>query len=221
MSTPLIIALDGSSGAGKSSAARELSGRLSCLYIDTGAHYRTVTYLLQEKKISYTTPDLVAAALQYWDLDEDIEDNIGFIRINHRRIEDPFLRTALINAEVSFYSAIPAVRQFLFGYQRSQAAVAERNSFKGLVMEGRDIGLNIFPNTPFKYFLHADPLVKMRRRAADGISDVTDLRDTIDSTQGQFKKSPTAIDVDTTQMTLLQVVDFIQADINAKIKNPS
>jgi hypothetical protein len=76
-----------------------------------------------------------------------------------------------VNENVSKFAAVPAVRRFLLEYQRSQAQVARAGGFRGLIMEGRDIGSVIFPEADFRFFLHADPVERARRRAAEGQTD--------------------------------------------------
>lgn len=194
-----------------------LAGRLHCLHVDTGTHYRALTHLLQARGIPYTDIPAVERALGGWRLDSEVHSNHSVIRVNRVRIEDIHLRSALVNAEVSQYSALAPVRSFLLPFQRAQAAFALQQDFRGLVMEGRDIGLNIFPDTPFKYFLFADQKVKMARRARQGITDVIEMRDRIDSTQGQLRQAPGATLVDTTHSSLDEVVDWISHDIQLKL----
>jgi len=185
--------------------------------VDTGTHYRAVTHLLQEKKIPYTDVEEIEKTLAKWTLDAQVHSTHSVIRVNRAKVDDIYLRSAMVNAEVSQYSAVAPVRKFLLEFQRGQAEFALANDFRGVVMEGRDIGLNIFPQTPFKYFLFADQKVKMARRARQGITDVIEMRDKIDSTQGQLKKAPGAIDVDTTHTTLDEVVEWIYADVTVKM----
>jgi cytidylate kinase len=214
---PLIVAIDGGSGAGKSSSARGLAERLNCLYVDSGSHYRSVTLLLQQKKIPYTDTKAIEQTLAETILDEEIIGRQSFIRLNRRRYEDVQLRSAEVNAEVSYYSTVAELRRYLLHFQRAQATVAAMHGFEGLVMEGRDIGLNIFPETPYKYFLFADQKVKMARRAREGVTDVIETRDRVDSTQGQLKEAEGAIEVDTTNRTLEEVIDWLVKDVRGKI----
>jgi cytidylate kinase len=113
-----------------------------------------------------------------------------------------------VNAHVSHYAAIPEVRHALLGYQRGLVDVAKEHHFRGLVMEGRDIGSVIFPDAKFRFFLHADPAERAKRRAKEGGQDSIAERDRIDSSR---KASPLtcpvgAIDIDSTHLTLDQVV---------------
>lgn len=211
------MAIDGGSGSGKSSSARSLAAKLDCLHVDTGTHYRALTHLLQEKKIPYTDVERIEKELAGWELGTDVHSTHATIRVNRKKIEDAMLRSALVNAEVSQYSTVAPLRKFLLEYQRGHAQLALEKGFKGVVMEGRDIGLNIFPQTPYKYYLWADKKVKMARRAQQGITDVIEMRDKIDSTLGQLKKAPGAVEVDTTQRSLEETVEWIWKDITQKI----
>ena len=97
------------------------------------------------------------------------------------------LRTAQINKHVSDYAALPAVRSFLIEFQRSQVGVAKLNGFKGIIMEGRDIGTKILPDADLKIFLFADFETRMKRRIKDGELDEIRNRDLKDL---QRKTSP-------------------------------
>ena len=114
---------------------------------------------------------------------------------------------------------MPELRAALLAYQRNQATVARDHNFPGLVMEGRDIGSVIFPAADFRYFLHADPVERARRRAAEGQEDSIVERDRLDTTR---KASPLAVpagatDIDSTHLTLDEVVDRIAQDLSLKL----
>ena len=111
------------------------------------------------------------------------------------------------------------MRSFLLAYQRSQADLARAHGFRGLVMEGRDIGSVIFPQADFRFFLHADPAERAKRRAAEGRQDSVAERDRLDSSR---KASPLvvpvgAIDIDSTFLTLDQVVEKMSGLIAPKL----
>lgn len=216
-STPFIIAIDGTSGAGKSSTARALAARMRALYVDTGAHYRAVTMLLQRAGVPYTQPEAIEHTLAHWTLDEEIVEGASHILLNHKRFDEMQLRTEAINSDVSYYAAVSVVRKFLFHFQRSQQEVAQIEGFPGLVMEGRDIGLNIFPHTPYKYFFVADPKIRAERRAKEGLLDATDARDLVDSTQGQLRKALDAKQLDTSKSTPEEIVEWLWKDVTTKL----
>ena len=113
----------------------------------------------------------------------------------------------------------PEVRHLLLDYQRSQADVARQHRFRGLVMEGRDIGSVIFPAADFRFFLHADPAERARRRAKEGQTDSIVERDRLDSSR---KAAPLtcpvgAIDIDSTLLTLDEVVAKMSALLAVKL----
>ena len=129
------------------------------------------------------------------------------------------IRGQNVNDHVSHYAAIPEVRHTLLGYQRSQVDVAKQHGFRGLVMEGRDIGSVIFPAADFRFFLHADPAERAKRRAKEGGQDSIAERDRLDSSR---KASPLtcpagAIDIDSTFISLEQVVEKMAALIAPKL----
>ena len=132
---------------------------------------------------------------------------------------DDEIRGQRVNDHVSHYAAIPEVRLALLDYQRGLADVARQHHFRGLVMEGRDIGSVIFPDADFRFFLHADPGERVRRRENEGRKDSIAERDRLDSSR---KASPLtcpagAIDIDTTHLTLAQVEEKMAACIATKL----
>jgi len=214
-----IIAIDGGSGVGKSSTARVLADRLDYMHVDTGSHYRALTYMLQHEGIIYTDTVGIKKALASWPLDTYVEGRLSQIQINHQKFDNALLKSAQINADVSYYAMLPEVRNFLLHFQRSHKDIAMLGGFKGLIMEGRDIGLNIFPKTPFKYFFTAEREVKRQRRQKEGILDVIDKRDLIDATEGQLRKAQDAKVVDTTHYSLAEVVENLYEDITRRLAN--
>src|SRR5258708_26424298 len=129
------------------------------------------------------------------------------------------IRGQNVNDHVSHYAAIPEVRHTLLGYQRGQVDVAKQHGFRGLVMEGRDIGSVIFPQADFRFFLHADPAERAKRRAKEGQQDSIAERDRLDSPR---KASPPtssagALDNHSTHLTLDQVVEMMAARIAEKL----
>lgn len=214
---PLIVAIDGGSGSGKSSSARALAAKLKCLHVDTGTHYRALTHLLQRAKIAWTDEEKIKKALSAMRAEAQVQSTHALILINGERVGEEALRSAAVNAEVSQYSTVAAVRAFLLPFQRSLANFALEKGFNGVVMEGRDIGLNIFPDTPYKYFLQADTKVKIQRREMQNIKDAIEMRDKIDSTLGQLKRAEGAATVDTTELPLEGVVAWILKDVKQKL----
>ena len=120
-----------------------------------------------------------------------------------------------VNETVSIVAAIPEVRSFLLRKQR------EYNRSEAVVMEGRDIGSVVFPDTPFKYFVTASPEVRAARRAAQGLTDSISERDKNDASRScaPLTQAPDALLVDTSDMTIEQVVRLIARDIESKLSH--
>ena len=214
----IIIAIDGGAASGKSSSSKILADRFNLLHVDTGSFYRHVTCELLRRGVAPT--DLPALPIALADLKFTT-------RLNGRSAQmliggQPAgreIREQNVNDHVSHYAAIPEVRHTLLGYQRGQTDVARQHGFRGLVMEGRDIGSVIFPKADFRFFLHADPAERARRRAREGQQDSIAERDRLDSSR---KASPLtspagAIDIDSTHRTLDQVVGQMAALIAEKL----
>jgi CMP/dCMP kinase len=215
----LIIAIDGGAASGKSSTARGLSERFNFLHVDTGSFYRAITAELIRRGV--TTADLaqagqVAAGLN---LGTRVEGRRALMEIEGRMIPEAEIRTPEVNAAVSHFAAIPALRSALLAYQRQQANVARTHGFRGLVMEGRDIGSVIFPEADFRFFLHADPEERARRRAREGQLDSVAERDRLDSSRktAPLACPPGAIDVDSTLLSLEQVIDRLATMVSARL----
>ena len=215
----LIVAIDGGAAAGKSTTARALSARFNFLHIDTGSYYRALTAALLRRDVIATAPAAVEQALATLPLGTVVDGRRASITVAGETIPEAELRGPAVNAAVSHFAAIPAVRAALLAYQRDQARIAREHNFAGLVMEGRDIGTVIFPDADFRFFLHADPEERARRRAAEGQQDSIAERDRLDSTR---KASPLAcpegaIDIDSTHLSLDDVVARVATPIAARL----
>jgi cytidylate kinase len=151
------IAVDGPSGAGKSTVAKRVAEALSIVYIDTGAMYRAVARKMLDTGIPIDgDPSDLAAMLAGTDV--DFAD--GRTILDGRDISDS-IRTPQISDMASRCSAIPIVREKLVSLQRKMGTE------KSVIMDGRDIGNNVFPNAEFKFFLTASPQERARRRYAE------------------------------------------------------
>ncbi len=163
MSGPLIVAIDGPSGAGKSTVARALAARLQLPYIDTGAMYRAVGFAAERAgvRLPIEDPQAVARIAEGCRVELTRSPDGG----NRVLLDGEDVSTAIRRPEISLYasavSAIPAVRRTLVAQQ--QRLGRER----GGVMEGRDIGTVVFPETPHKYFLTAEPAERAGRRTRE------------------------------------------------------
>jgi len=214
----IIVAIDGGAAAGKTSTARALSERFNLLHADSGSHYRGLTAEFLRRGVAAADRPAVLAALPQLCFRTRVAGRTSLIEIDGR-VAGQEIRSPEVNAAVSHFSAIPELRAALLSYQRNQANVAREHGFRGLVMEGRDIGSVIFPQADLRFFLHADPSEKARRRAREGHHDVVSERDRIDSSRATAPLScPTgAIVVDTTGLTLPQVIEEVAAPIAARL----
>ncbi len=211
----LIVAVDGGAASGKSSTSRALAERFNLMHVDTGSHYRAVTRCLLDAKVPVDAPDAVAAYLQRVQLGTEVEGRRAQISVGGAVPVDATLRTPDVNAAVAPVAAQPAVREFLYAYQRRQGEVARARGFRGLIMEGRDIGSVIFPDADLRVFLEADPEIRARRRVLEGQQDSIRQRDTIDAGRktAPLKCPEGAYRLDSSEMTLEEVVDHLAAKI--------
>jgi len=218
---PLIVAIDGPSGVGKSTVSRLVARELNIPQIDTGAMYRAIGLAATRAGIDVKDEERLAALAA--------DSNIAFVPGEHPRTmlngEDvtDFIRTPEVSMAASHVSAVPAVRRLLV---RLQQAMGRRN---GGVLEGRDIGTKVFPETPHKFFLTARPEVRAQRRHLelmekgqpvdfDKVLAETIQRDTQDSTRAD---SPLTYDdsytvVDTSDLTIPDVVTRIVTAVRDK-----
>ncbi len=221
MSIPpfIIVAIDGGAASGKSSSSRTLSERFNLLHVDTGSFYRALTAELLRREVKAGDLPAVQAALADIALGTRVEGRSAQMEIAGRVVPDVEIRTRHVNDHVSHFAAIPEVRTALLEYQRSQAAVARARGFRGLVMEGRDIGSVIFPDATFRFFLHAHPEERARRRASEGGEDSISERDRLDTSRktAPLACPPGAISIDTTHLTLAEVVETMAKPIAEKL----
>src|SRR5688572_14711605 len=172
----VVIAIDGPAASGKSSVARMLARRLGYLYVNTGAMYRAVTWLA----VSRHRPPLEAGSVQELLAGTLLEFGAahGESTIRLDGVDPgPHLVDEEVNANVSTVASMPEVRRLLVENQRKYA------EHHDLVMEGRDIGSVVFPDTPHKFYIDASPEVRARRRALQGVQDSVVARDKIDSSR--------------------------------------
>ncbi len=207
----LIVAIDGGAASGKSSTARALSARFNLLHVDTGSFYRAVTAVLLRRGVAAHDPARIEAEVGGLRLGTRITGRSAGMEINGEVIPDAEIRGAAVNGAVSHVAALPAVRAALLAYQRGQEGVARAGGFRGLVMEGRDIGSVIFPGAACRFFLQADPAERARRRALEGGQDAIALRDQLDSSRkaAPLACPPGAVAVDTTHQGLDEVVALL------------
>ena len=173
-STNIVIAIDGTSASGKSTNARMVAQALGYIYVDTGAMYRTLAWHCLQKKIDVHDPKAVAAACRRWKTTLECVDHKVRLLVDGYYPEKE-MRTATVSEAVSHVAAIPQVRRWMKERQR------ECLRFGNLVMEGRDIGTNVFPETDFKFYLDASLAERAKRRAAEGVQENLAARDQRDS----------------------------------------
>ncbi|HEX8311514.1 MAG TPA: (d)CMP kinase [Chthoniobacteraceae bacterium] len=172
----IVVAIDGPAASGKSSVARQLARRLRFLYVNTGAMYRAVTWQAVANNIDTTNAEAVIALLSGTKIECGLDGMESTITINGID-PTPHLLIEPVNANVSNMAAIPEVRRQLVELQRGYAAGHD------LVMEGRDIGSAVFPETPYKFYIDASPEVRARRRERQGLADAIGARDKQDSSR--------------------------------------
>lgn len=217
------IAIDGPSGAGKSTVAKAVAKILRCIYVDTGAMYRTIGLYVCEKGIDKNDSAAVIGCLDDIVIDIRYEDDMQKMILNGRDVT-PFIRTQEISMYASAVSAIPEVRAFLMNTQRD---FAKENN---VVMDGRDIGTVIFPNATVKIFMVSSPEARAERRykelvakgeAADysTILAQTIERDHNDSTRAVAPAiaAPDAVIVDNSELDVQQTIECVLEIINSKI----
>lgn len=214
----IIVAIDGGAASGKSSSSRILADRFNLLHVDTGSFYRHITFELLRRNVPSGDLAAIRTALGALAFSTRLEGRSARMLIAGQPAGDE-IRGQHVNDHVSHYAAIPEVRHALLGYQRGQADVARAEGFGGLVMEGRDIGSVIFPDADLRFFLHADPVERAKRRAAEGRQDSIAERDRLDSSRkaAPLTCPPGAIDLDTTHLTLEQVVEKMAVRIAARM----
>jgi len=204
------IAIDGPAASGKSTMARALARRLGIVMVNSGAMYRAVTWKILSEKIDPRDIPAVIGLLERMEIVCGDDGLISTITIDGTNPE-PFLRNPEINQNVSAISAIPEVREKLVSLQRDYLKRTH------VVMEGRDIGSVVFPDTPFKIYIDADPEVRNLRRSGDGEEDSVAKRDAADSSRktAPLKVADGATILDTSQ---LSIEDAIEAAIDILFK---
>lgn len=219
MSTPLVIAIDGPSGTGKSSVSKGLASELGLRYLDTGAMYRAVTWYMLSRGIDLTDSEAIGAALGGVELESGTDPLHPTIEVNGINVAEP-IREADVTSAVSIVAAVPAVRAKLV--QLQQRIVQQSDS--RIVVEGRDIGTVVLPDANCKIFLTADPEARAARRANENGADVAATqqslvtRDIADSTRAAspMAQADDAIEVDTTHMTLAEVIGHLKGLVGAQ-----
>lgn len=224
--TRLVVAIDGPSGTGKSSVAKELARQLGAAYLDTGAMYRIVTLWALRAGVDLTDPAAISAATTQVPMSVGSDPDVQTALLAGEDVSIP-IRGAEVTGAVSAVSAVPAVRERLV---RQQRELAEGSG--AVVVEGRDIGTVVLPDADVKIYLTASAQARAQRRNAQNISGggadeyervLADVqrRDHLDSTRAVSPLRPAedAVEVDTSDMTQEQVVahllDLVQTRAGA------
>lgn len=216
----VIVAIDGPSGTGKSSTSKAVAAQLGLDYLDTGAQYRAITWWMVNNGIDIADPSAVAAAAGKPDIVSGTDPDAPTITVDGADVAAP-IRTQEVTSKVSAVSAVPEVRARVTEMQRSIA----RGTKLGIVVEGRDIGTTVLPDADLKVFLTASPEARAARRSGElKGSDVNATREALikrDAADSGRKTSPLAkagdaVEVDTTELTLQQVVECVVTLVEEK-----
>lgn len=171
---PIVIALDGTSASGKSTNAKLIAKKLGFVYVDTGAMYRALAWHCLQKRLDVNDVKAVANACRRWKTKLECIDHVVRLTVDGYYPEKE-VRTAEVSGAVSHVAAVPKVRDWMKLKQR------ECLQFGSLVMEGRDIGTNVFPDTDFKFYLDACLKERSQRRLEQGVEENLAARDERDS----------------------------------------
>jgi len=217
----IVVAIDGPAGAGKSTVAKRVAGRLSLLYIDTGAMYRAVAWKVLDAGVDVSDESAVTETAANMRIELEPSDEGARVFVDGEEVTG-LIRTPEVTDVSSKISTIASVRKLLV---EQQQAIGRKT---GVVMEGRDIGTVVFPDTPFKFYLDASTRERARRRCGDleqaGYEvDVDRIerevveRDRRDSTRSvsPLRKVDDATSIDTTGMSVDEVVDAVAERVDA------
>lgn len=206
------IAIDGPAASGKSTVAKRVAKELGYTFINTGAMYRAIAWYIAQQGVKISDVQGIRRLLEDMPLECGREGTESTVLCAGKRL-DGELTEPIVNETVSTVAAMPEVREFLLQKQRAY------NIHEPVVMEGRDIGTVIFPNTPFKYYVTASEEVRTARRVAQGYRDSIHERDRSDRerTCAPLTQAPDAHVIDTSAMSIEEVVAEIIADIHHKM----
>jgi cytidylate kinase len=217
----VVVAIDGPAGAGKSTLAKRVAGRLGFTYIDTGAMYRALAFWALERGVGFDDMH----RLEQLAIAAEIDLSPGRIHLNGADITES-IRTPEVSNGASKVAVIPGVRRAMVAKQR---AIGERAS---VVMEGRDIGTVVFPHAEVKIFLDADPRERVRRRlqevhakgeemAEETLAAQMKERDQRDSTRADapLAQAPDAIYLDSTPLSIDEVEEAILKIVRSRVTN--
>jgi CMP/dCMP kinase len=203
----MVIAVDGPSGSGKSSASRGAAAALGLRYLDTGATYRALTWWMLEHRVDVADPAAVAAKADQGRIEVGTDPDQPWTKVDGTDVSQA-IRTREVTGAVSAVASVPEVRARLIALQRDIIAHSD-----GIVAEGRDIGTVVAPDATVKVFLTARAAARAIRRAAQANWSETatrteqDRRDSLDAAQSG--KAADAVEIDSTGLSLDEVIDMI------------
>ncbi|MFD3552513.1 (d)CMP kinase [Streptomyces goshikiensis] len=219
----VIVAIDGPSGTGKSSTSKAVAAKLGLRYLDTGAQYRAITWWMITNGVDTEDPHAIAVAAGKPAIVSGTDPSAPTITVDGLDAAGP-IRTQEVTSKVSAVSAVPEVRTRITELQRTIAAEADG----GIVVEGRDIGTTVLPDADLKVFLTASAEARAARRSGElKGKEATDLaatkealikRDAADSGRktSPLAKAGDAVEVDTTELTLDQVIECVVTLVEEK-----
>jgi cytidylate kinase len=216
----VIVAIDGPSGTGKSSTSKAVAAQLGLSYLDTGAQYRAITWWMVTNGIDTDDAQAVAAAADKPEILSGTAPENPTITVDGVDVAAP-IRTQEVTSKVSAVSAVPEVRARITELQRAIAASA----VTGIVVEGRDIGTTVLPDADLKIFLTASAEARAARRSGElkdadvkATREALIKRDAADSTRktSPLAKADDAVEVDTTDLTLQQVIECVVSLVEEK-----
>lgn len=191
MSHYFAIAIDGPAASGKSTIAKKLASFLGITMINTGEMYRALAWATLHYGVDFNHLEAVSHLLSSINMECSSANNLSTVRIDGHDLQGNMLRTQSINERVSSIAAMPQVRDFLLIKQRNYLQTTS------VVMEGRDIGTVVFPQTPYKIYIDASLEVRNARRKAEGVLDSVGERDAQDASR---RLAPLSIASDATRI---------------------
>ena len=208
----IVIAIDGTSASGKSTNSKIIARELGFVYVDTGAMYRTLAWYCLKNKVDVHDPKAVATLCRKWKTTlECVENHVRLAVAGY--VPEKEIRTAEVSAAVPHIAAVPKVRDWMKAKQR------ECIRFGSLVMEGRDIGTNVFPETDFKFYLDANLDERSKRREAEGVVENLASRDQRDSQRASapLMVALGAMVINNSGMTAEQTSGIILAEVKKRL----
>lgn len=213
--TNIVVAIDGPAASGKSTVAKTLAKKLGLIMINTGIMYRAVAWLALKNGVNPENEQAISDLLQKQPLKCSIKEGFSTVELEGLNSEEE-LRTEEVSGQVSAIAALPFVRTYLLEKQRDYLELGS------IVMEGRDIGTVVFPETPFKFFISASEEVRSARRKAEGIEESISERDKKDSQRAiaPLVQAEDAYFIDSSDLSIEQVLDQV-IEIMKKKNAPS